>query len=919
MAIQEVEQREVKGTKGIQRTINSAAIGMVMDIVQAQQYTKPVPSTVRELTANAVDAQREKVKAIMILSGKAKVEDFFIKRDDPLYRDSNWDPSYYDINYLDQDKNDVHLIYKKGEGVGRCDRFIVRDWGVGLGMTRLAGVLQVGYSTKRNRKDQLGAFGLGAKVGLSTGAEYYKVVTAHNGIRYEIQVFSKKLNSLIPPINLDTGKPNIKYEFFDEHGNVCGVIYGAPTEEKNFTQIEVPSLKHHRHEYEVAVKTQLNHVPGIKFLIEELDGDQYEVQFKSNVLYNSENIIISENTPYSKPYVAITNGKGEDEICISYGHIDFQEMEMESMSGDIGIKCPIRQTWEDPDTGEEILISEGVDVIASREAVRWTAATREFLKKQFAQAQVEATGLIEKELKQSDFIKWLEACKNITQYSGRRNTAIGRLSNIVDINSLRPRFNGTNIKFDNVSGVLDGFKVRQNTKFLDKKENKYKVNREDSLGWHSVQTNAMYLQFDNTSRKKDVFLCDQHGGTFTTLQPKTDDEITREVQELVSQNKIKFAAKLTKIEEKIEKRDLILELLKKAEEYKTYDDVEVPEDYLKQLDKLEKGLEEEEEAEKAITPAERRKLEQRVVANTYEERYIAYHTYNGQTFQRAKIEPKFEEVKNYKGKLYYGNVVDEEKMHLALHIANKQLSKIADQVGGRAFKNPEYWFALVSKDNKKYFDNHSHINDFFGKPEPIRDESGKVKGINIMVDNAVVRWYTGRMLKPFMNDLAFFKNFSIFAPEMSKLYKEVSEYVDKYHSELSVYSGRFGMEKHYNEFLAFLEKLREFQEYIEVEGRTTEEIADKAKELALPNGTHGTLVVDSEMMEKCNKLREFAGPVKDLFNHIPLLTGHHSYNEEDIPLETQMMIKEILELKGLKDETIAKGSPELVAENQESF
>jgi len=60
MAIQEVEKREVQGTQGKRRTINAAAEGMVMDIVQAQQYTKPIESTVRELTANAVDAQSEK-------------------------------------------------------------------------------------------------------------------------------------------------------------------------------------------------------------------------------------------------------------------------------------------------------------------------------------------------------------------------------------------------------------------------------------------------------------------------------------------------------------------------------------------------------------------------------------------------------------------------------------------------------------------------------------------------------------------------------------------------------------------------------------------------------------------------------------------------------------------------------------------
>lgn len=160
MAIQEIEKKEVAGTVGITRNINQAAVGMIMDIVQAQQYTKPIPSTVRELTANAVDSQSEKERAFDILSGKAKVEDFFIEREGELYKDSKWDPSYYDLTKLNKDKNQVELIFREGSGVGRSASFIIRDHGVGVGKGRLEGILSIGYSSKRSRKDALGAFGI---------------------------------------------------------------------------------------------------------------------------------------------------------------------------------------------------------------------------------------------------------------------------------------------------------------------------------------------------------------------------------------------------------------------------------------------------------------------------------------------------------------------------------------------------------------------------------------------------------------------------------------------------------------------------------------------------------------------------------------------------------------------------------------
>ena len=358
MAIQQIEHSEVQGTAGKKRGINSAAEGLVMDIVQAQQYTKPIESTVRELTANAVDAQSEKERAIEILSGQATADQYFIEREGDLYADSKWDPNYYNLDHLDQNNSFIELTYKEGEGGGRCDTFIVKDYGVGIGQRRLEGVLEIGYSTKRNRKDALGAFGLGAKVGLATGSDYYTLTTVYNGVKYKIKVFNRKINSVIGALNLETGEENIPYVFSDGY-----TIHGEKTDEKNYTMIEVPSLKHHRSNYIQAVKTQLLYFNNVKFYTESEYGVN-EVSFKSTPIYNSENLIISEYSPYSKPHVVIVKGGDnvESQTGVCYGHIDFKEMEIQDMYGDIGIKCPIRQVIEDED-GNEVVISEGVDVV----------------------------------------------------------------------------------------------------------------------------------------------------------------------------------------------------------------------------------------------------------------------------------------------------------------------------------------------------------------------------------------------------------------------------------------------------------------------------------------------------------------------------------------------------------------------------
>jgi len=161
MSLQEIERSHIKsGQEGLSREIDKSSQKMMLDILQITQYSKPVESTVRELASNAVDSQKEKEIAIQILKGEKKPEDFYHNREGEQYEASKWDPSYFNLKYLDENNNNVILSYIEGEGSGFCDKFIVEDRGVGLGMPRLAGYFSLGYSTKRNSANAFGAFGL---------------------------------------------------------------------------------------------------------------------------------------------------------------------------------------------------------------------------------------------------------------------------------------------------------------------------------------------------------------------------------------------------------------------------------------------------------------------------------------------------------------------------------------------------------------------------------------------------------------------------------------------------------------------------------------------------------------------------------------------------------------------------------------
>jgi len=916
MAIQEIEKKAPVGTAGIERTINQGAMGMVMDIVQAQQYQKPIPSTVRELTANAVDSQSEKEKAIKILSGEAKPEDYFIQREGALYEDSKWKPEYYNLNHLDTENNEIILTYVEGEGTGRCDKFIIKDHGVGIGARRLKGVLEVGFSTKRNRKDALGAFGLGAKVGLATGAEYYKMTTVYNGVKYSVQIFNKKVNSLVGALNLSTGEQNVPYEFKNEAGEVTGVIYGEKTDGKNYTEIEVPCLKHYRSEFETAVKTQLLFFNNVRFYRQFGPNveDKYEIDFKAEVLHNSDNLIIAKNTPYNKAFVVIVNGDNAVGVC--YGHIDFKELELEDMRGAIGIKCHIRQVYDDPNTGEEVVVTPGVDVIASREAIRWTPDTRNFLLSRFEAAQDEATGMVQEELKEDDFLKWIVACKNITTFSGM-DTAIGRLSKIVDMKNVKPKFKGTNIKYSGPKLMFDGVaSFKKMTKYHDRKEAKYKSNTEEIDSWLSFTDENAYFRFEEgKSRIKDMYLSDQHGGTFIRVDIFTDEAFENYIAKKIELRSAKIAqdfaddsngfdAAIKKFENGIRnRRTQAIKLIKASELYKSYDEIEVPDDYAKTLNATEEKMEAE-EAEASLTPAEKRELENRLVANSYVPRNSSYYGQYDDTFKKNKVEPKIKEVRDFENTIYYGFQVDEDKLQFACNIAKPSMYSMGNRNVYDMMYNNEYQFLSVSKNNKKYFGGHSHINDFFGKQELVKKE-GKVIGLEIVMDNIVIKWNTARIMKERMGNLAFFRNFDQVDQGMTEKFNEIDKYINDHYKDDREFRESMAYKSFYNDFVSFLDNLETLQQVVESDPNDQKSIAEKAKELALPNGTIGGIAVETEMLEKMEAVLLYANPVKELFNHVDVLTlsgGYSNSNKPEISMELGMFLKEILDMKRVDHE-----------------
>ena len=389
MAVQTEKEESIIVNRGISRKIEEGNDQRLLNILNGSLYAHPIKSAIRELVSNASDAIAEKRFAIDVIMGKKQISDKYIDRidkDDPQYKHSNFDMEYYDINWLDSN-DQITINYIEGMGIsGEIDIISIRDTGVGLsdkegisGKPRLIGIHNSLYSTKRNNHNSFGAFGLGAKSVIAIDSSYYIIETVYNGHKYRLKCWKYKMVSDIGPINLSTGQKNKVVTWGDD------VIYGEPTTSKNYTEFIIPSKIPQREPYVNAIKEQLLYMNNVKFYYTKLNEAKKEIPFIANKIYESDNIIISSNSPYTKPHILIIKdnievGQLQHDDAICYGLIDFPTLEMENYGGQIGIKCHIRSTVKDEE-GNEIVLKDGVQVVQSRESVIFNDITGQYLRK----------------------------------------------------------------------------------------------------------------------------------------------------------------------------------------------------------------------------------------------------------------------------------------------------------------------------------------------------------------------------------------------------------------------------------------------------------------------------------------------------------------------------------------------------------
>tara|TARA_A100001515_G_scaffold71744_1_gene57123 strand:+ start:3203 stop:6037 length:2835 start_codon:yes stop_codon:yes gene_type:complete len=926
MSIKTIDRDIQSGQEGVKKKINKGAEKLVFDILQASQYSQPIPSTVRELTTNACDSQREKEMALEILRGTKKAEDYYIQREGEAYADSNFDPSYYSKDYLNLDEHKVHLTYKQNEGTGFCDKFTVLDRGVGIGGRRLEGILELGYSTKRNTSENFGAFGLGAKVALSTGVDFYTITTVHNGKKFKCNCYNYKTDFIIPKFNLTTGKENPFITFSDGTK-----VYYEETYALNYTEISFGVKRHNRSRFRDAVEEQLLYIDNVVFEIEDEEGDIENVEFHADVLHNSKNLIISNSYVFSRPHILIVKDQNAT-TGINYGHINFRELEMEGLYGAVAFKCPMRQVMRDPDTGEEIVLQEGVDVTPSREKVIWNESTKNYVQQLIKEAALEATELVQNKLDEEDFVKWIYKCKNVMHYSrldddNNSDLVLKKLANIIDKDMLSPFFPGNkSIKFGTLQKVF-GKKtdIKKITIERDWNTKKETVKRQDLESWEQFgyHNNKIYIKGIDTQFdwRKDSYVIKQLAvGDTLYVVTETDGTDVERVAAIGNISDDKERDRQMKFYQKDKKRiQDAMTALRTSEGMSYYEDIEVDEEWLAEY-KKEAKQREEVAAMSHLSPEERRKIQERMVAYTLREctKYRGSSTASPTGYIWDKVEPRTSDLMNTETRTYYGTKEDEESLILAADILNRQNPTHKDVWPNRSNNydeqndRPVYFWEYPptrtysgDEPSEGYFDKP---NLEWDRPQLIRVNSKVAKHMatnpnckhideffytatdtnHFSVDPTIVRWYTGYCMR--LENDKFMGNMEAVNKEMYENYEQIQEYIASttgFHTmENYLKKPQMKMFKKMIDFNAFLDTLNQDD---------PDAITAKARELFVFTDVTCNNVVDKDMIIAFEDLLLYLEPIALFLNSIDGI--HHKINDANTGDEYSKQLNEYLRFK----------------------
>lgn len=165
------------------------------------------------------------------------------------------------------------------------------------------------------------------------------------------------------------------------------------------------------------------------------------------------------------------------------------------------------------------------------------------------------------------------------------------------------------------------------------------------------------------------------------------------------------------------------------------------------------------------------------------------------------------------------------------------------------------------------------------------------KKLKISMDNRLIKWNTGRIIKDQLNKLEFFENYSLINKEMYDIYIHLKEYArNNYNGNAGIYHN----DELYKSLVSHLDNMVEFQKMVESNDPTLD-LANEAKARFDNENVRSTKAVNTQEIARLELLLEYARPVRILFNNLVSLTNDY----EHISAELVDEIQEVVLNKGL--------------------
>lgn len=273
--------------------------------------------------------------------------------------------------------------------------FSVEDFGMGIGADTVENVIKkYGKSTKRQSKDQLGAFGLGFKSPLAYTSSFY-FIGRKDGIERKYMM----------------------YESQDE-ANKIDLLYESPTKEKNGVKIIVPVKYGDKYDFIKKINEQLCYFENVYFNVDGINND-----FK---IVRHELFQWSEICDDDKLHICLDN---------VYYPLDFTKLGISNVHFPVGLRFSL---------------TDGIFPVPNREQLKYTKEAKEIILKRLREVADYFINKYNEQIKETEDVfsalnYYSSSYRNVPSFDGKSYFKTLALKTFSSISYITPKLKGVEL------------------------------------------------------------------------------------------------------------------------------------------------------------------------------------------------------------------------------------------------------------------------------------------------------------------------------------------------------------------------------------------------------------------------------------------------------------------------------------------